>query len=87
MEIIIPIHSSQGSSKLRRGQGNFGSDWYALNEPIIRYFKGYDRRLLNNLMTFCEKTMGRKFTAKEKQDIQAILKSSISSSISCNASG
>lgn len=73
-EILIPIHNSVGSAKLWRGQGQFGSNWFALNEPIFRYVKGYDRSLLKELTKYFEQIRGKKLIATEKKGIDAIVK-------------
>lgn len=72
-ELLIPLHQKQNSARLRRPQGSFGGDWFALNEPIFRYFKGYDRGLLRDMKDYFTKIRGSKFTKKEEKEISTIL--------------
>lgn len=72
-EIQIPLNSKIGSSKLRRQQGNFGSDWFALGGPVTRYIKGYDPNLLDELLTYVDSLRGTKLAPNEVQMVQQIL--------------
>lgn len=72
-EILIPIHGTANSAKLWRGQGDFGGTWFALNEPIFRYVKGYDRGLLNEVKGYFSQLRGTVFTVQEEAAISNIL--------------
>ena len=72
-EVLIPFHNTPNSAKLLRGQGDFGGAWFALHEPIFRYEKGYDRRLLNELKAYFVRIRGTNFTPQEEIDIANIL--------------
>lgn len=72
-EIVIPIHRTPNSAKLWRGQGNFGGTWFALNEPIFRYFKGYDRGLFKELKDYFVKIRGAGFSPQEDAEISNIM--------------
>lgn len=73
-QILIPFHQTPNSAKLVRRRGNFGSNWFALNEPIFRYVKGYDRRLLGELKKYFIQIRGSDFTPQEGKAISDILK-------------
>lgn len=64
-QILLPLASTPNSAKEERKQGNFGSNWFSLFEPIRRYSKGIDLGLFNELMQYFEKLLGRKFTPQE----------------------
>jgi len=51
-EILIPVHKDPNSCILRRGQGDLGSNWFAMYEPIFRYLKGFDRQTVEKLKLF-----------------------------------
>lgn len=72
-EIIIPIHKTPKSAKLWCGEGNFKPVWFALNEPIFRYHKGYDRNLLKDLKKYFVQIRGKPFTKAENAEIMGIL--------------
>lgn len=72
-EIILPMQNTPNTSKLLRGQGDFGGNWFALNEPINRYEKGYDRGLINELKAYFVQLRGSSFTSQEENDISSIL--------------
>lgn len=72
-EIIIPIHDKVGSANLPNGQGAFGSTWFALNTPIVRYVKGFDPSLLNKIVEYYDKLRGQKLTEQEQKDLGGII--------------
>jgi len=72
-EILIPFCQTPNSAKLWHGQGEFGSVWFALNEPIYRYVKGYDRGLLGELKNYFTQIRGSNFTSQEETQISNIL--------------
>jgi hypothetical protein len=73
-EIIIPVHSTPNSARLWNGQGNFGSTWFALNTPIIRYVKGCDPTLFQKIVEFYDKIRGQKLTQQEEKNLADIIK-------------
>lgn len=72
-ETIIPRDSTPGSANCKRSKGDFGTNWFAMYEPVRRYFKGYDMDLLNKLVAYFEKVRGSPLTANEKQDIEKMV--------------
>ena len=72
-EAIVPIHASPNSATLWRAQGNFGAMWFALNEPIYRYVKGYDRALFKELKDYFAQIRGVGFTPTEESAISSIV--------------
>jgi hypothetical protein len=72
-EIILPQHSTQGSAVCRRGQGNFGSDWFATFDPIRRYIKGFDPRLLDEVAGYFVNLLGRPLTSTENSQVGLVL--------------
>lgn len=75
-QILIPFCNTPGSSQLCRGEGNFGGNWFALCEPIHRYFKGYDRKLLEKIKTFMVKMKGSPLNPQEESEISNIIQTS-----------
>ncbi len=72
-EILIPIHSTPNTAICHRHQGDFGGTWFALNDPIFRYFKGYDRALLAKLKDHLAQLRGSPFTQQEEADINKLI--------------
>jgi hypothetical protein len=72
-EIIIPLHKTKNSAKLWCDEGNFRPVWFALNEPIFRYHKGYDRSLLKELIEYFVQIRGAPLTKAENAEIMKIL--------------
>lgn len=72
-EIVIPIHDQPNSARLWNGQGKFGSTWFALNTPIIRYVKGCDPALLTGVVDYYEKLRGQKLTPQEEKDLLKVV--------------
>lgn len=73
-EIRIPFNERADSATLWCKEGQFRPVWFALNEPIFRYHKGYDRQLLNKLMEYFEQLRGAPLTDAEDKAITDILK-------------
>jgi len=71
--ILIPHHDQPNSAEQVRPQGNFGSHWWAMFEPIRRYTLGYDYGLFVELMTYFEKLRGLPFSEPEQDEINTIL--------------
>ena len=71
--IIIPFHDQPGSAEQVRPQGEFASNWFAMNEPIYRYTIGYDPALMDELMGYIQQLRGTRFIDSERQQIQQIL--------------
>jgi hypothetical protein len=71
--IVIPQHDQPNSAEQQRGQGEFGSNWFAMFEPIRRYIKGFDPSLVDELLGYIIKLRGTRFIASEEQQIQEIL--------------
>lgn len=58
----------------KRKKGIFGTDWFASNNPIYRYIKGYDPILLEQLKNFFEQNIcKRALIDTEKQEIMGII--------------
>lgn len=71
--IIIPLHDQPNSADRVREQGDFGSNWYAMNQPIYRYTHGYDPALMGELTGYVEQLRGTPFSDSERQQIHEIL--------------
>lgn len=71
--IVVPKHKRKGSAELRRKEGDFGTNWFAMFDPIRRYIKGYDPSLMNDLGQFFFRLLGRQATKEETEEMQAIL--------------
>jgi hypothetical protein len=72
-QVLIPFNDKPKSATLVNGQGDFRSTWYALNEPIVRYHKGYDLGVLGDLKDYFVQLRGSPFTPQEETAINAIL--------------
>ncbi len=71
--IVIPINKAPNSADLQRGKGKFGSNWFATFEPIRRYIKGYDPRLVEELKGYFSQLRNSPFNPAEEQKIKEIL--------------
>jgi hypothetical protein len=73
-EISIPIHAVAGSAVLRRNQGDFGTNWFAMFDPIRRYIKGFDPQLIDQLVGwFVQKRGGQALEPEEISEIHGLL--------------
>jgi hypothetical protein len=73
-EVVIPFHQLPNSARCLRQQGDFGGNWFALHEPIYRYFKGFDPNLLNELTAYFSRIRGSNFSPQEQTDIGNMLR-------------
>ena len=71
--IVVPAHSAAHSAQRKRGQGDFGTNWFALFEPIRRYIKGYDKGLLQDLVNYFAGRRKQPISDEEKEEIKSIL--------------
>lgn len=72
-EIRIPFHEGVHSATLWCKEGEFRPVWFALNEPIFRYEKGYDRDLVGELKKYFAQLRGSPLTGAEDKAITDIL--------------
>ncbi len=75
-EIRIPFDEKANSAELWCEEGNFRPVWFAVNDPILRYQKGYDRELLDRLLEYFEQLRGTPFVSTEKKAIEEIVNKS-----------
>ncbi len=73
-EIRIPFHDKPNSALQRRGQGDFGGNWFATYKPIQRFIKGCDWGLLNELKQYFVQLRKSPLTSKENTEIKKIVK-------------
>jgi hypothetical protein len=71
--ILVPFHERAGSAQRYRAQGDFGTNWFALFQPIQRYVKGYDLALMQDLLQYFEKLRGGALSSEESSQVEAIL--------------
>ena len=71
--IDIPQHDQPQSAECQREQGQFGTNWFASAEPIVRYFKGYDPVLMNNVLTHISSLTEKAFSQEELEGILSIM--------------
>ena len=69
----IPTHNAPGSATQSRLKGQFGANWFALYQPIQRYFKGFDPKLMAAVANKIEGLLGRKLSNSEKDEFKAIV--------------
>jgi hypothetical protein len=72
-QIFVPMNEAPGTAQCLRKQGDFGSNWFAIHQPIFRYSKGYDQDLMGEVRTFYEGLRGAALDPTEEQNLQAIL--------------
>lgn len=73
-EILIPRNSKANNATQKRGRGDFGTNWFGMYEPIRRYIKGYDNKMVQHLQNLIEKLRGEKLTSSEQASIKNILR-------------
>src|SRR5207249_2423119 len=54
-------------------QGSFGTNWFAMFEPIRRYLKGIDGQLLQELLGWFAKVRGGPLTQQEQAEVTQIV--------------
>lgn len=75
-EIKIPIHKKKNDINTLRKQGDFGTNWFGTIDPIRRFVKGFDIKLLNKLIGYFVEKKSVKFSESLEKDIQKILSDS-----------
>jgi hypothetical protein len=77
--IVIPTNATPGSATQERAPGQFGSNWYAMLDPIRRYIKGFDPALLDEVANYLLTSRGAQplnqqpLSQQEIDDLQVIL--------------
>jgi len=71
--VLIPVHSAPNSAVRVRGQGEFGTNWFAIFEPIRRYVKGFDPALLKELLDYFRNLRKQDFTQQEFDEMMRIV--------------
>lgn len=71
-EIVVPFHANPGSAKQWCKEGDFRPVWFAVNGPIVRYVKGIDPALMNELVQHFSTLRGTPLTAAEVAAVQNI---------------
>ncbi len=72
-EILIPINNTPNSARQWCKPKEFRCAWFAVNAPIYRYTKGYDRNLLIELKEHFANLRGTPLNPSEEQAIDAIV--------------
>lgn len=72
-EVLIPVNDEPATATLKRGQGDFGSNWFATFQPIQRYLKGFDATLLNDLAEYFVQLLGRSLEADEVEHVSNLI--------------
>lgn len=72
-EVRIPFNEAPYSAVLWCREGEFRPVWFALNDPIFRYHKGYDRNLVAELKNYFVQLRGAPLTDAEDGAITNIL--------------
>lgn len=72
--VIIPAHDQPGSATCYRQGGNFGTNWFAMCGPILRYVKGFDPALLGEVFEYLRQARGLEpLSEAEQVAVNAIL--------------
>ncbi len=66
--VVVPQHRSPKSAECCRHQGEFGTNWFAMCDPIFRYLKGFDGRLLNEVVDYLVGVRGGGPVTNEEAD-------------------
>ncbi len=72
-QIVLPEHDQKGSAILQRGQGNFGTNWFAMYEPIHRYILGFSPPLIDQIVGYMINEKKIEWTEKDKEEIGKII--------------
>jgi hypothetical protein len=72
-EVLIPVHNTPHSAKQWCRPGEFRCTWFAINDPIFRYTKGYDRKLLQELKVHIGSLRGAALNPVEEKAIDDIV--------------
>jgi len=72
-EILIPNHNTPNSANQWCHPKEFRCAWFAVNEPIYRYTKGYDRALLRELKDHIGNLRGTPLSSSEEGVIDALV--------------
>jgi hypothetical protein len=73
--VLIPVHSTAGSAARLRAPGEFGANWFALHEPITRYFLGADQALAEPIAAYIDSIRQPPLADDEKLALQKLLRS------------
>ena len=68
-EVLIPEHEQPRSARLRRPQGQFGADSYAMPRPIERYLGGIDWDVLQEIIGYFESLRGLPLTPEQLSEL------------------
>lgn len=71
--VVVPLHKEKNTAIKTREQGSFGTNWFATFEPIRRYIKGYDPRLIDQLIAYTQQKSNYTFSENELQEIGQII--------------
>jgi len=72
-EILIPVNDKPNSASRKRSQGEFGTNWFAMYEPIRRYIKGHDGNLVQELLAYLVGLRGAALSQTEEQKVREIV--------------
>jgi hypothetical protein len=71
-EVVIPVHDKAKTARKVRGQGEYGSNWFAMYEPIRRYVLGFDAQSLQSLIDYFVKR-SHPLSAAEEDEVRQLL--------------
>jgi hypothetical protein len=71
--VVIPLHETKGSAEQARPQGSFGTNWFAMFEPIRRYIKGFDPSLMDEVVSYFVNKRGTPLNPAEEQELREML--------------
>ena len=72
-QIFLPDHDKESSAALMRGQGNFGTNWFAMFEPIHRYILGFSPALVDQLLEYLIREKNVQLDQKDQEEIGKIM--------------
>jgi hypothetical protein len=72
-QILLPEQDKKDSAVQSRGQGNFGTNWFAMFDPIFRYIHGFSPQVIDQLVEYFKKEKAFEITDKDQEEIHKIL--------------
>jgi hypothetical protein len=72
--VLLPLNSVPSSAKRARGPGEYGTNWFSLDEPIYRYIKGSTPALRKQISALCKEIKGADLTPEEEERLGTIFR-------------
>jgi hypothetical protein len=73
VSFAVPLTEKRADIQIKRQVGNFGTNWFGVYEGIARFFKGYDVKLINELIAYFVEKKGVDYSGGDKKTINQIM--------------